>query len=241
MRDRDIDEILQQAARAGGDVDPAILAGISQSIRADLRPARALAPGWILTSGMLLVCAAVALAVAGPLKLYGLHKLSGIETAVTLPVLTLLMVLAAVVSLAESIPGSRRVMPPWLLVASCSGALAAMIAILFHDYQTERFVTQGLKCLALGLLTAVPASIGVWLVLRRGAILNLHSAGLARGTLAGLAGVAMLQLHCPNFETFHLLVWHLAIVPLSAVAGMWILTLRGAKINPAGYSRSAKS
>jgi hypothetical protein len=29
----------------------------------------------------------------------------------------------------------------------------------------------------------------------------------------------MLELHCPNFEAAHLLVWHMAVVPLSAALG----------------------
>jgi len=44
-------------------------------------------------------------------------------------------------------------------------------------------------------------------------------AGLARGALAGLAGVGMLELHCPNFEAPHVMVWHTAVLPLSAAAG----------------------
>jgi hypothetical protein len=34
-----------------------------------------------------------------------------------------------------------------------------------------------------------------------------------------LAGVGVLELHCPNFEAAHILVWHTAVVPVSGAAG----------------------
>jgi hypothetical protein len=29
----------------------------------------------------------------------------------------------------------------------------------------------------------------------------------------------MLELHCPNFQALHILIWHVAVVPMSAAAG----------------------
>src|SRR4051812_22850045 len=43
-----------------------------------------------------------------------------------------------------------------------------------------------------GLLHAIPAALISWLVLRRGFAVNSLAAGLAIGTLAGMAGVSML-------------------------------------------------
>jgi hypothetical protein len=40
--------------------------------------------------------------------------------------------------------------------------------------------------------------------------------------LGGLAGVGLLELHCPNFQTAHILVWHAAVVPVSAALGAWL-------------------
>jgi hypothetical protein len=48
------------------------------------------------------------------------------------------------------------------------------------------------------------------------------SAGLAVGSLAGLAGPAVLELHCANFEALHVLVWHTLVVPVSAGFGALI-------------------
>jgi hypothetical protein len=69
------------------------------------------------------------------------------------------------------------------------------------------------------LLHALPAAVlGGWLV-RRGYVLHPVRAGLLAGTFAGLAGLAMLELHCTNFEAAHVLVWHTLVVPVSATAG----------------------
>jgi len=48
---------------------------------------------------------------------------------------------------------------------------------------------------------------------------NSVSAGLMAGTLAGLAGVGLLELHCPNFQATHILVWHTMVVPVSGALG----------------------
>ena len=71
----------------------------------------------------------------------------------------------------------------------------------------------------MGLLAAVPAACMSGLLLRRGFAVNPVAAGLAGGALAGLCGVTMLELHCPNFQALHVLVWHTAVLPGSAALG----------------------
>ena len=97
--------------------------------------------------------------------------------------------------------------------------LAGVFALLFRDYRTEHFVSLGVICLVTGVLHAIPAGLLSWLVLRRGFAVNSVSAGLVAGTLAGLAGVGLLELHCPNFQAIHILVWHTAVVVVSAGLG----------------------
>jgi hypothetical protein len=50
------------------------------------------------------------------------------------------------------------------------------------------------------------------------------------GTLAGLAGVTMLELHCPNFEALHVMLWHTAVVPASGAAGALLGWLRNRRV-----------
>ena len=98
-------------------------------------------------------------------------------------------------------------------------ALLGVFALVFRDYRTDHFISAGIACLLTGLLLAIPAALLSWLLLARGFAVNPVAAGLAGGALAGLCGVTMLELHCANFQALHVLVWHTAVVPLSAALG----------------------
>jgi hypothetical protein len=220
VRDREIDEILKQAAQAPHDVDPAVLDRVAGSIGSTLGPVRPLPPAWALAGGLVLICAAVALAGAARLGLYGIQKLSALEDALVFPVLCVLIYLAATAFVGEMIPGSRRRVAPGFLLGAGSLALLAVFAAVFRDYRTERFVPQGVACLTAGLLHAIPAALASWLLLRRGFAVNSITASMVAGTLAGLAGVTMLELHCANFQALHVMLWHTAVMPLCAAAGV---------------------
>jgi hypothetical protein len=219
MTDREIDMVLDLAAQTPDDVAPGLLDRVARSIGPPLVPVRPLPAAWVLEGGLALICAAVALGGAARLGLFGIQRLSGLERATIFPALAVLIWLAATVCAGETTPGSRRRVSPWILLGAGSLALVAIFAALFHDYRTERFVPQGVACLTAGLLHAIPAGLAAWLVLRRGFAVNAVAAGLAAGMLAGLAGMTMLELHCPNFEALHVMVWHTAVIPLSALAG----------------------
>ena len=219
MRDREIDEILKQAAHSAPGVDPAVLDRVARSIGASLAPVRPLPPAGALAGGLVLICAAVALAGAALLGLHGVQKLSVFEDALVFPVLGILICLTAKALAGEMIPGSRRRAAPGVLLGVGSLALLAVFAFLFRDYRTDRFMAQGVACLTAGLLHAVPAALASWWLLRRGFAVNSMAAGVAAGTLAGLAGVTMLELHCPNFQALHVMLWHTAVMPMCAAAG----------------------
>jgi hypothetical protein len=236
MRDEDIDDILKQSAEARQDVDPALLNRISMSIGSGLRPVRALPPAWILEGGLFLVCGVVAVGAAIVLGPHGVQKMSAVERGLIFSVLSILIWLAATLCVSEVIPGSRRPMAPWLLVATGCIGLGAVFGLLFHDYRTERFVSQGLACLRAGLILALPASLAACWILKRGFAVNPVTAGLATGTLAGLAGVTMLELHCINFEAPHLMVWHIAVVPISGAIGALVAFMARAYLSFNGSS-----
>jgi hypothetical protein len=219
MNDRDIDDILRRAADAPHQVDPAVLDRISNSIGPSLRRVRPLPPAWVLASGLFFIYAAVALTGAAFLGFHGVRNLSAAQIALIFPVLAIFAWIAASSSVAAMTPGSTRRIPAAWLPAIGVLTLTAVFAALFPDYRTDRFVPQGLVCLATGLLHAIPAGIASWLLLRRGFAVNPILAGLVVGTLASVAGVTMLELHCASFQAPHILVWHTAVVPLTALAG----------------------
>lgn len=227
MTDREIDEILEMASRNPRRVEPALLERIAGSIKPSLWPVRALPTTWKLATCLFLICAAVAIAGAARAGFYGFEKLCPIDRALIFSVLTLLVSVAAVEFVSAMIPGSRVRVTPAALLGATSVALLAVFAALFRDYETTHFFSAGIVCLVTGLLHAAPSSLLGWWLLRRGFAVNSIAAGLAGGILGGLAGVTMLELHCPNFEAAHILVWHTAVVPASSAIGAMVArTLR---------------
>jgi len=223
VKDREIDDILQKAAHAHPDPAPALLDRIAASIEPTLRPVRPMPSAWVLAVGLGLIYLAVAVAGAARLGFYGVHKMTGVQTLI----FAALAILAGRVAMAwnsEMTPGSRRQESSAALLAIACALLLALFAILFPDLHTVRFMP-GVSCLKAGLLAAIPAAVAGWLLMRRGFAVNPASAGLAAGTLAGLAGVTMLEFHCPNFQLWHVVVWHTAVLPTSAAAGALLAKL----------------
>lgn len=218
MNDREIDKLL-----SGAKVPPApdsdTLGRIAASIAGSMRPVRPLPPVWLLAGGVVLICAAVALAGAAALGFFGFAKMSVLERGSVFAALAILGVVAAIETVKAVIPGSRRRISSAALFVITGLCLAAVLAVCFRDDQTTRFWHAGIVCLTIGLLHAIPAGILSWLLLRRGFAADPVSAGLAAGTVAGLAGVGMLELHCPNFQATHVLVWHIGVLLVSAGLG----------------------
>jgi hypothetical protein len=219
VKDEEIDDVLKKAAQAPQDVDPLVLERIGDSIKPSLRPVRPLPPAWLMAVALVLVCATVSLAGAARAGFFGVVKMNLLERSLVFPILGLLLCLAAPSFVHQMIPASRIRVSPGALLALSSVALLAVFAPLFRDYQTDHFFSAGVVCLVTGILHAIPVGLLSWLMLRRGLAVDPASAGLAAGTLGGLAGVGLLELHCPNFQAAHILVWHVAVVPVSACLG----------------------
>jgi len=98
--------------------------------------------------------------------------------------------------------------------------LAAGFAVLFHPIEEATFVATGLVCLRIGLECAIPAALAVWLILRRGAFLTPLVTAATTGALAGLSGLVVLEIFCPNLNVYHVLIWHLGAALASAVGGL---------------------
>jgi hypothetical protein len=219
VKDEEIDDVLVKAARAPDRLRPEMLQRIADSIRPSLRPVRPLPSTWVMTGALMLACAAVSLAGAARAGFFGFEKMDLLERSLIFPALGILACLTGNAFVHEMVPASRRHVSSGALLGLVSVVLLGVFALLFRDYRTDHFVSVGIVCLITGLLHAIPAALLSWLLLRRGFALNTVSAGLAAGTLGGLAGVGVLELHCPNFQAAHILVWHTAVVPLSGVAG----------------------
>jgi hypothetical protein len=209
-------------------VDPALIARMTAAAQRDLRPVTPLPGTGVLVSTLFLIFFAVATLGAATLGFFGVPRLSPGAIAVIFPELAGLALLSGATFANSMVPGSRRPFHPAVLLAAGCVLMETAFVLLFPDHSLGRFVPQGLACLKAGLLWAVPAGVLAWFALRRGFAVDPGAAGVAAGTFAGLTGLAMLELHCPNFRLPHVALWHVAVVPAGALAG-WGIYFFGSK------------
>jgi hypothetical protein len=225
MKDSELDRILRTAARRPIEVSPAVLERIARSLRTSIEPVRPLPPTWVLTSRLLAMYSMIAVAGA---VLSGFDAIGGLNPKGRIAILVTLAILGYTTGrelVSQFIPGSRHFVAPRVLVATIVALLFSVSAFLLRNYRTDHLITAGVTCLTTGLICAAPAGlISAW-ILRRGFAVNPVSAGLVLGILSGIAGVAMLELHCANFQPLHLL-WHLLVVLVAgivgALVGQWV-------------------
>jgi hypothetical protein len=232
VRDEEIDKVLRQASGVAPQVEPELLERIAGSIKSSLRPVRPLPPTWVLTGGLVLICLTLAVAAAARAGFHGIENLSVRDRVLIFSTLGILVWVAGKEFVSQLIPASPQPFTVGAFLTIASAALLGVFALVFRDYRTDHFLSAGIACLLTGLLLAIPAAFLSWLLLRRGFAVNSVAAGLAGGALAGLCGVTMLELHCSNFQALHVLVWHTAVMPVSAAAGAlvgWALRERAAQ------------
>jgi hypothetical protein len=107
-----------------------------------------------------------------------------------------------------------------------------MIAVLFQFQHEQNFWGHAWPCIRAGIPIGVLAAVPFWLILRRGAILFPAMTGATTGLLAGLVGTSVLEIHCPNVDAWHILVSHLGVAMLCALAGLIV----GLAVEIKGYA-----
>ena len=198
---------------------PQQLEQIQARLLADLKPVKPLPrSGWFSLAFLLVAAVAVAIGVAH-LGTAGWQALGAFRrVAVFLVVEGGLLGLAILVA-GQMVPGNRALVPPGAAVVAALGLPAAIFATLFEFHQEQTFVATGLMCLEIGLACAVPVAVVCWLILRKGVVLNPVAAGALTGLLAGLAGLTLLEIFCPNPDKYHILVWHMGAALVSTIGG----------------------
>ena len=230
MKGDEIDDMLARVAerQPGPEECGAAIARAEAALLGDLRPVRRLAPPIAFIVTFVGVFTVVAAGFAAALGLAGIHALSAIERATIFPALVAMAAFAAVGLTREMRPAAGRHLGALALTFSLAG-FPLLSLINFHNFNVEHFLREGWPCLKAGVMVAIPAGLIATLVLKRGFVLNWKMAGLAAGTFAGLTGLAMLELHCPNLKVMHIVVWHVAVVAASALLGLaagWIVEAR---------------
>lgn len=220
MRDRDIDEFLNRSGQALPKPGQQVLGRIAESVRADLAPVKPLPPQWRLNIGLILICTAVALTGATISGAIGFSKMDLLMRVCIFAALGIVAWMVSHAFVVEMIPGAKKRFTAGQLLLTGCFFLFALFASMFRDYQITQFFSTGVVCLGTGVAYAVAGAVGSWLLLRRGYAVNPIRAGMLAGMLGGMAGITMLELHCPNFQAAHILVWHVAVVPVSAGLGV---------------------
>ena len=198
---------------------PEMLLRIERSLTRNLRPIRLL-PSF---SYLFAAFAATFVLLVG----LGVYRLGGFAILVMSPVqaaaiLSSLAVSAAVLAYSlvrQMVPGSRQLHPMYVLWGLII-LLLLLVASLFRFRQEQGFWQTGWACLRNGVSYAFIAVLPFWLLLRQGAVLSHRVTGAMAGFLAGLIGTSVLEINCSNFNALHIMMWHVGVAALGAVAGL---------------------
>lgn len=131
---------------------------------------------------------------------------------------------AGAVRMARPQVGAPHSGASWVLAALALLPIIAVFGVLTHpDLRVGLDMHWGLRCLRLGLVAGLGtfAFLAIWL--RQGAPVSPGPASWLTGLAAGAVGALANSLECHQDSLAHLAVWHLAAVPLAAIAGRLIL------------------
>jgi hypothetical protein len=207
------------APPSGGELRPELANAIGERIGRNLTPVRPLRPVGYYAAGFALIFLAPIAAAIGILKASGIAGMAPSMIVIVFGALAVCGGLLAISLAAEMAPASRRLVPPVPLAGGILLVLAAILWALFPYQPETRFWLQAAKCLLLGIGFAAPTSALAWTLLRRGALLSPAVSGAAAGLLGGLAGIAILEIHCPDWNFAHILVAHWGTALACAAAG----------------------
>ena len=196
-----------------------LLRRIKAGILEDLKPIRPLAPSRILLFGCAIIFLSVVAVGALLLGMNGWGALSLVQRIVVFVTLAASAVLLAMSMVRQMAPGSKQILAPAVLLVAILVLLMMVMAATFRSHQESAFLASGVMCMKNGLTYSIPAAFLLWLIVRRGAILYPKLMGAVAGGLAGLAGLSVLEVNCPNLNVFHILVWHGGVVVIGCLGG----------------------
>ena len=199
---------------------PTVLREIERGLVANLRPVRPIAPKRYIFVSMMAIFAVTAVLGLSRFGAFAIAAMTPLQMGAIFGALAISAGLLAYSLVNQMVPGSRYRVPPGRVPLVIMILLMVSVAVLFPFQQERSFWFSAWVCIRGGTPVAAFAAVPLWLVLRRGAILSPIMTGAATGLLAGLAGTTALEIHCPNLDASHILVSHLGVAVLGAVAGL---------------------
>ena len=201
---------------------------IEDTLAAGLKPVRPLAPPGVYFAAWAALFIAISLGswrlMAGPL---GWEALSGFERAL---IFVPLAVIAAclVFSLArQMIPAAAYQRSAAIIAAGVFLWLLVFMILSFRPMHESAFLQNAGGCFRIGMLFALPTGMLSALLLWRGAGLTPGLLGATAGGLAGLAGLTVLEIHCPNLNLYHILAAHASVVVVCTMLGFLVSSAIG--------------
>jgi len=201
---------------------PATLRQIVEGITSNLRPVRPVAPARYFFGAFVGIFACIVALGVYRMGAFAIAVMTPLQAATILSALAISTGLLAYSLVHQMVPGSRHRVPPRLLPVAITISLTIAITVLFHFEHEQDFWGNAWACIRAGTTIGFLAAVPFWLVLRRGAILSPGMTGAATGLLAGLVGTSVLEIHCPNLDAWHILVSHVGVAILCALAGLFI-------------------
>jgi hypothetical protein len=199
---------------------PDRLKQIEAALIADLTPVRPLAPTGVYLAALAGIFTAVCIVGCYMIGQSGWHALSELQkVAVFVPLAAMTAFLAFSV-VRQMRPAAKYTRSSAVFSAGIFIVLLLIMTVIFQPAQESAFVRHGLACFRTGMAFAIPSALLFALVLRRGAALSPLLTGATAGGLAGLVGLTVLEIHCPNLNVYHIVVWHVSVTLVCVVAGL---------------------
>jgi hypothetical protein len=195
---------------------------IARGMATNLVPVRPMAPARYFFGALVGMFVAIAALGAYRMGAFGIRVMTPLQNTAIFSVLAVSTGLLAYSLVQQMVPGTRHRISPRLLPAAITISLMIAITFLFQFQHERNFWGNAWACIRAGTPFGVLAAVPLWLVLRRGAILSPAVTGASTGLFAGLVGTSVLEIHCPNLHASHILVSHLGVAMLCALAGLVI-------------------
>jgi hypothetical protein len=201
------------------DFPEALQSRIEAAILPGLQPVLPLPAAWRIAVSLLLCAVAVIAAANWRLGIAGWQARSSLQVSVDFTLLGAGMLILGFTLANQMAPGSTHAAPAWTVVVTPLLALLAAVVLLFGYRWSPDFWPRAFSCWEIGVACATISAPLFWLVLRRGFCLSPVSQGALTGLLAGLTGVTVLEIHCPNLDRMHIADGHLGAALTAVLAG----------------------
>jgi hypothetical protein len=201
-------------------VPPARLKQIEAALVADLKPVRPLASMGVYLAILAAIFVAVCIAACYIGGVLGWHALSAVQKASLFVPLVAASTLLAYSVVGQMRPAAKHVYSSAVGSSAIFVVVLLMMALVFRPAQESQFIRHSLICFRTGMAYAIPAAFLFAIAIMRGAALSPLLTGATAGGLAGLVGLTVLEIHCPNLNVYHIVVGHVSVTLVCIVAGV---------------------